>query len=219
MIDFNRLIEKHLERESRPKQIGRYYPSEIGTCLRKIWYSYKHPMETKAELTKIFELGNILHEFVVDVLKSEKNKEVELLEEELPFQKSYPGFIVSGRIDDLILLKENNTKILVEVKSTKSVLPIGEAQDSHKTQLQLYMHATGVHKGIVLYVDKNNLQSKAFEIEYSKEEGEKIIERFKQLHTALTSDLLPTAEAKKFENKQWLCRFCDYAEKCEKNEA
>jgi len=41
MIDFNRLIDFHLFRKSRPKGIGRYYPSEAGNCLRKTWYSYK----------------------------------------------------------------------------------------------------------------------------------------------------------------------------------
>ena len=44
-INFNKLIDKYLVREYKPKEIGRYYPSEIGSCLRKVWYSYKNPKE------------------------------------------------------------------------------------------------------------------------------------------------------------------------------
>jgi len=35
MIDFNKLVDNHIAREHRPKQIGRYYPSEIGKCFGK----------------------------------------------------------------------------------------------------------------------------------------------------------------------------------------
>ena len=77
MIDFNKMVERHLEREHKPKEIGRYYPSEIGSCIRKTWYSYKYPQQISLELMKIFEVGNIMHGFVVEVLKSEKNREIQ----------------------------------------------------------------------------------------------------------------------------------------------
>ena len=82
MIDFNKLIDDYLYRKNRPKKIGRYYPSEAGSCLRKVWYSYKYPKEVDTELRKVFEMGNILHDFVVDVLKSEKTPSVKLIESE-----------------------------------------------------------------------------------------------------------------------------------------
>ena len=86
-------------------------------------------------------------------------------------------------------------------------------------QLQLYMHATGIHNGVVLYIDKGNLQSKQFEITYNEEEIKEIMKRFEQMHQLLSQKLLPIDEAKRDEKKQWLCRFCEYSEKCEKNEA
>jgi CRISPR/Cas system-associated exonuclease Cas4 (RecB family) len=218
MFDFDKMIERHLEREHKPKQVGRYYPSEIGGCMRKTWYSYKYPQKIDIELSKIFEVGNILHGFVVEVLKSEKNKDVQLIQSEVPFKKEFEDFVISGRVDDLIVVKENGKKMLVEVKSTKSILPITAPQESHKMQLMLYMHATGIHDGVVLYIDKNNLQSKSFEIPYSAKESEEIIQRFKNLNSYLRNSLLPLAEAKKSKEKEWLCKFCEYNEKCEKNE-
>ncbi|MDD5163006.1 MAG: Dna2/Cas4 domain-containing protein [Candidatus ainarchaeum sp.] len=218
MIDFNKMISRHLERENKPKQIGRYYPSEIGGCMRKTWYSYKHPQQIDIELAKIFEVGNIVHGFVVEVLKSEKNKEIELLKTEMPFKQDFGEFVVSGRVDDLVLIKENGKGVLIEVKSTKSLEFVKKAQESHRMQLQYYMHATGVHNGMVLYVDKNNLQSKIFEVAFSEKESEEIIQRFKNLHSCLANELLPLPEAKKNPEKNWMCKFCEYAEKCGKNE-
>ena len=218
MIDFDKMVDNFLKRESRPKAIGRYYPSEIGSCLRKVWYSYKHPKETDVELIKIFELGNMIHDFVSKVIESDKNPHVELLEKELPLQKDMKDFVISGRLDDLLLLKEDGKKVLVEVKSTKSIDFTAEASRSHAMQLQLYMHITGVHDGIVLYVDKNNLKSKAFEINYDPEQAEEIFKRFIELNLCLISEQLPLDEAKREPALMWMCRYCEYVDKCDKNE-
>jgi len=95
MINFDEMIDNYLFRKFRPKGVGRYYPSEAGMCLRKVWYTYKYPKETEPELLKIFEMGNILHNFVVEVLKSEKNPDVELVKSELP---------VKIQMDDIIVI-------------------------------------------------------------------------------------------------------------------
>lgn len=220
MFDFNEMVTRYIERESGyRKSVGRYYPSEIGGCMRKIWYSYFYPKEIQPELLKIFEMGNMLHDFVVKVLQSEKNKDVELLQSEFPLKIETPDFTISGRVDDLVLVKASGKTIVVEVKSTKGLDYVKEASEGHVMQLQLYMHATGIHNGIVLYVDKGNLQSKQFSVEYDEGKVGQIMERFGQLHRLLSSKLLPMDEAKKDSKKLWLCRYCEYADKCEKNEA
>jgi len=204
MFDFNEMVTRHIERVSRPKTLGRYYPSEIGGCMRKTWYSYKRPKQLQPELLKIFEMGNMVHDFVVKVLESEKNKDVQLLQSEFPLKIEQPDFLISGRVDDLVLVKASGKTFVVEVKSTKSIDYVGTASKPHEMQLQLYMR---------------NLQSKQFEVEYDKAEVKRILERFGELHKLLSSNLLPIDEAKKDSTKQWLCRFCEYAETCEKNEA
>lgn len=220
MFDFNEMVTKYIERtSSHQKQVGRYYPSEIGGCMRKVWYGYNYPQKTQPELLKIFEMGNMVHDFVVNVLKSEKNADVQLLQSEFPLKIEQPDFVISGRVDDLVLVKTSGKTFVVEVKSTKSIDYVNEASEAHVMQLQLYMHATGIHNGIVLYVDKNNLQSKQFEVPYDESKVKEILDRFSQLHRLLSSSLLPIDEAKKDVKKQWMCRFCDYADKCEKNEA
>jgi hypothetical protein len=218
MIDFNSMIDRHLAREVNKKQIGKYYPSEIGSCLRKIWYSYRYPQEIRPELIKIFEIGNILHDFVVEVLKSERNPEVELLQFEFPLKLEMDGFTISGRVDDLILLKVNNVPVLVEVKSCQNVDWTRQPQMHHVMQLQFYMYATGVHNGILLYIDRERLNSKVFTIPYDSELSERILDKFRTLHNSLVSDQLPKAEAKEDREIAWMCKFCEHREKCDKNE-
>jgi len=218
MFDFDKMVEDHIAREHKPKQIGRYYPSEVGSCLRKVWYSYKYPQEVNLELRKIFEVGDIIHGFVVEVLKSEKNKEVELLEAEMPFQIDHKDFTISGRVDDLVLVKISGKKVLVEVKTTKNLSFIERPQTSHLTQLMFYMEATGVHDGVVLYVDKNNLKSRVFEVEFDTQEAADIFDRFSFLHEHLKEDRVPEPEAKQIEDMKWTCKYCEYKEKCDENE-
>ncbi|MBS3051049.1 MAG: PD-(D/E)XK nuclease family protein [Candidatus Aenigmarchaeota archaeon] len=214
MIDFDHMIDNHLYKENKPKEIGRYYPSQIGSCLRKVWYSYKLPIDTSPELVKIFELGNIMHDFVVKVLKSEKNPEVELVSTELPFKQEYEDFLVSGRIDNIIVIKASGKSILVEVKSTGNVDYVEDAAPHNVVQLQLYMHVTGIHDGILLYVDKRNLKSKVFPVPYSEQEALNIIGRFKALHKFLKAGVPPDPEAREKRNTIWMCKYCEYRQKC-----
>lgn len=216
-MDFGVLIDNFLKRDFKAKQIGRYYPSEVGGCLRKTWFSYKKPKQVDPDLRKIFEAGNRMHNFVVEVLESDKNKDVELLDSEIPIKIEEEGFIISGRIDDLILIKIENKKILVEVKSTK-YLP-EKPREAHIMQLQLYMHATGLYNGALLYIQKDNLKSAWFDIDYNKELVDKIIERFRLLHQSLINGQIPEAEAKSNDNLNWMCKNCNYAEECNRVEA
>lgn len=219
MIDFDKLIESHLKRERRKKDIGRYYPSEIGSCIRKVWYSYKHPMDVDPEKLKIFEIGNILHDFILQVLKSERNVDsIQFLDSELPFKLDQKDFTISGRLDDIVIAKDDGHKAIIEVKSVKDIRSFDKPQSTHKMQLQLYMHATGIHDGIILYVDKNNLKTKSFEIKYEEKHSLDILKRFRILHELLTKDVLPIDEAKRSSEMMWMCNMCEYRAKCDKNE-
>lgn len=214
MIDFNKMIDNHLKKEHKPKGAGKYYPSEIGNCLRKVWYTYKFPLDLKPELIKIFEVGNIMHDFVVEVLRSERNPDVELLKSEFPVRQEVDDFVISGRVDNLILIKASGKNVLVEVKSTMDVNRIEEAQPHNIVQLQLYMHLIGVHNGILLYIDKKNLQSKIFQVDYDEKHAKEIIERFRRLHGSLTSNMIPEPEARGDRKTLWMCRYCEYRDRC-----
>lgn len=213
MVNFDELIDNYLKRKSYPKKIGRYWPSEAGGCIRKTWFSFNLPKEVDKSTSRIFEAGNRLHEFISDVIESDKNKHVKLLDKEIPIKIQEENFLIKGRIDDLLVVNINKEKYLVEVKSSK-FLP-RELREEHEMQLQLYMQALGVHKGILLYVQKDNLQTKQFFINYNKELVKKVLIRFEKLHKYLVENKIPEAEAKLVKRKTWLCGFCNYSEECE----
>jgi len=213
MIDFNELIDNYLDREVRPRTIGRYWPSEAGGCLRKNWYTFKLPKQVDKPLSRIFEAGNRVHEFVADVIQSEKNKHVQLIDRELPIKIQRNGYVISGRIDDLILVLMDGKKYLVEVKSVK-FLP-NEARSEHIMQLQLYMHSLAVKDGIMLYVKKDDLATRQFEVNYSSKEVDEILNRFDLINKHLNDDTIPDAEAKLIADKNWMCSFCPYAKECD----
>lgn len=217
MIDFNSLINNYVKREIKEKTVGRYYPSEAGNCLRKVFYSYKNPKAVDTELLKVFEAGNILHEFIVDVLESEKNPQVELLETESPFTLEVDDMTISGRVDDIIIVKIDNKIFLVEAKSTSTLKYTDEPHEAHVMQLQLYMHAKDIHNGLIIYLEKNTLQSKTFPVSYDAKYADKTIKRLKDLHQHLKEDKLPIAEARIIYSKGWMCKGCQYREDCIKD--
>ena len=216
MIDFNNLIDKYLERDVRYKQVGRYYPSEAGYCLRKSWYSFKYPVKAEPEKLRIFEVGKVLHDFMVDVFQSDKTP-VKLLQSEVPIKLEFPDFLISGRIDDLILVLENGELLLVEVKST-TYLPKDAPKPEHVMQLQLYLHSMGVRRGAVLYLEKATLQTKSFPVDYDEKAAMKIIDRFRLLDKDLKGNTLPAPEGKQVPEMNWLCNYCEYRAKCDANE-
>lgn len=216
MIDFNKLIHNYLKRELREKKLGRYYPSECGSCIRKVWYSHKIPRETDRELVKVFQAGNMIHDFIVDVLKSDKNTDVSLIGSEVPFELEIDGLVVSGRIDNIIKLDVDKKIYLVEVKSTSSLKYVNTPNDSHVMQLQLYMHEQKIHDGLILYIEKNTLQTKLFEIKYDFNIVDDAINRFRALHKFLVNDKLPDPEARIEKDMKWQCRNCTYRDECYK---
>lgn len=215
IVDFDKVIDDFLKKEYTPKGQGKYFPSEAGLCLRKIWYSYKFPAQIEPDLLKIFEMGNIVHDFIVQVLKSDKISDIKLLKSEFPFKVKVEDFEISGRVDNLIMVQASGKIYLVEVKSVKDLKYIKEASPHNIVQLQLYMHFVGVHNGILLYIDKSNLKTKGFEIQYNEKEALRIIERFKTLHEHLKNNELPEAEARVHKELGWMCKLCEYRDECQ----
>ncbi len=214
-IDFNKLIENFLKGELKKKTAGVYYPSEIGSCLRKTFYSYNYPRETNTELMKFFQTGIFIHDFIVDVIKSEKNSDVELLVSESPFKFGVDDFTISGRIDDIVLLKISGVVYLLEIKSTGNLNYVNEPSLGHIYQTQVYMHHTGIRNGIILYIEKNSLKTRWFNVDYDNGIADLVINRFRELHSYLTRNELPKAEAKTTKELNWQCRNCDYCEECD----
>jgi CRISPR-associated exonuclease Cas4 len=234
-----KMISEYITKKRNPKTIGRYYPSEIGYCLRKNYYSYFIETNYDDETRRIFEVGNILHSFIYSVFKNNKNHngEIEYVQNEKAFISAYDfrdttfeggwqSFLISGRADDILLINNREDgkedKYVVEVKTVKDLFYINEPSYPHKLQLQYYLRILSAEnkniKGILLYIQKDNLDIKTFELKFDKETYIEIIHRVKQLDSYLKKLELPPKEAANDSNMKWQCGFCQYAKQCAADE-
>lgn len=215
-INIGDIIDEYLNEETRPKRIGSYYPSEIGMCIRRSYYSYFISKPTEPKALRIFALGNNVHEFIARALKDSDRFEV--VEEEKPIKINYvdgeTSFSIYGRIDDYVVSKGNAKKVIIEAKSTSDVDKITVPEDKHVMQIMLYLAAEKTDYGIIVYADKKNLQIKQFKVEYNESVYNKVIQRFKDLDYHLKKKKLPPAEYY-FDNKKvWECKYCPYYNEC-----
>lgn len=215
-IDIGQIIDAHLNEESRPKKIGSYYPSEIGMCIRRSYYSYVAPKPTESAALRIFALGNHLHSFIAEVLK--ESDEFSLVEDEKPIKIDYKdeksSFTIYGRMDDYVVTKGTNKRIIIEAKSVGDITKVNAPDPKHVMQLMLYLSAHEADYGMLLYADKKNLEVRQFRVDYDESIYKKIMTRFKDLDIHLKEKRLPPAEYYFDSKKVWECKYCPYFNDC-----
>ena len=190
-------------------RLGVYYPSYLGYCLRKQYYIYTVGEKPSSEKLAIFATGRGVHKAVEEAINESGLVKVEEVEKKIELQVNNE-VIISGRVD-LLLASVNGEKIIVEVKST-SRLP-EEPLEHHVLQLQAYLHAENVEKGVILYWDKRRGSIRAFMIPREEAKLREIKERAVVLHNYLASGREPPREAV-IENRLWECELCEYKNLC-----
>jgi len=204
MIDFHKIVESELKKERRKP--GRLYVSDIGNCLRKTFYAFTCPREQSPELFGRFFVGDLIHQKITEFLseryptKSERDVVIYI-----------PGVgRIFGRYDNLV--EVGDEKILIEKKSTSRIDLIEEPSRHDLFQIQVYLGALGIGKGILVYFEKNTFKVKQFEIEFSPEIFEEALNRAKTIFKCVEERRLPEKE------EGWECRYCPYKDKCERDE-
>lgn len=209
------LIDEYLGRESRPARIGTYWPSEIGHCTRMNYYKRFIPTKIPSEKLRVFKSADLAHSFAREVLAS--SDRVRLLTWEKSFSILHDDFEISGRLDDMILVKiaGKDVPIVIEVKSIsgKSVGHIRSPSVSHLYQIHPYLRAVRSSVGIVWYIARDTYADRSFSIFYDKEVMSEVLLRVKRLHLRLVNRELPEPEAKT--RKDLLpCWFCPFWREC-----
>jgi CRISPR/Cas system-associated exonuclease Cas4 (RecB family) len=220
MKDFiDNLIKEFLGKRIRERKEGIIFPSEIGYCLRRLYYLYKKPKEISFETLKLFESGNIVHGWFVNVLYSSYQKDLIAsfnYEQKLEYIEN--DLKICGRFDDIILIKIGEEKKLIEVKSAKGVDLIDKPKDHHYLQVNFYMKMLNMNKAYIVYISRTNLDMKVFEVSYSEEKFKELIKRAKFLNEHIKNNKLPFQEAR-LNNSAWQCRWCEYKNECDRDES
>lgn len=150
--------------------------SDDKFCFREqvlsLMYKQAQGENVPQNLIRIFEEGNAIHEkwqrlFIRGGLCKA---------EDCDFSKFYEQYEVGYTPDAIITYK--GKKYVVEIKSVNTYQFM--KMTSHPTaskQVQMYMHFSGIHDGIILCEDKNTQQFKVFIVKYNPDVVQKYLER------------------------------------------
>lgn len=208
-------IEKGLT--GKFKKIGGFHPSNTNDCARYLVYQFRGiyiPSDVSARLQRIFDNGHATHERLYGYFE----KMGILIADEVPVNtvlnwKDKYEVPIEGTTDGLI--NWNGEKII----ELKSIADAGFAQRrlfnkpkaDHYKQIQIYMAATGVDSGFVIYENKNTQQILTFEIHKDEEFLDKLFKKYAKIYKAYKDDKLP----KRYKSPtSEHCKYCNLRDFC-----
>lgn len=194
LLDSYLISEAKLKADERtPPDNNTFYPSSAGYCLRKQYMERKNPALFKPLLYKYFLIGNLLHEWIQKNLFKDAECEV-------PIQWTDKGLKFRGRIDTKL------PDLLLEFKSIASLnYVMTKPKTEHLQQLNMYMHATGIHSGKIIYFTKNDVSIVEHDVTYDKTLYNKTVATFKRLKKYLDTDTVPPISSC---NLPYFCDYC-----------
>jgi len=195
------------EKNVHKTEKGVYYPSALGSCLRKQYYTYTLGERVSSEDLVIFATGKGVHETIAKAFGEVAT--IEKVEENVLLEIS-PAIKLKGRID-LLIADYDGKKYLIEAKST-SKTPDAPFEE-HVLQLQVYMQALNYDEGFILYWNKVTGEIKVFKVTKNEEVLRKIYERVKALDYYVSKNIPPEPEAI-LKGRFWECEKCPFLELC-----
>lgn len=205
----------------------RYSPSDLGmNCKRFLFFGFVNaPFDDNFtdDTNRTLEIGNRIHSMFQEIMKKWDGKTHIKSEHyfQVPLTKDDPNIIFSGSIDD-IHMYPNVGMVIVEYKSINGFAIKylnGKPKPEHIAQIQMYMHYTGIQKGVVVYINKNTSEIEEYRLKYDKEEAMKWIEFIKDTQYNYVDKLeLPPIPDDGCHNKSsFPCSYCKYKKICYEN--
>jgi len=203
------LIDQFYLDRQRDREQHHFYITDAGKCSRALFFKFKNVPreEMKANILRLFDHGDHMHQLIMKPLLSIRNLHVVASEVNIP-----PQEIISGRSD--AILSDGKSMYVLDIKSMNSMIfdKLAEAKEENINQLQLYLHYFKIPKGILLYVNKNNLELKEFVIDYNRKRAMALINSLNEIKKKIDSDIMPGRLPDYPEN--WQCRYCQFKDVC-----
>lgn len=153
--------------------------SVANPCDRALWYAFRWAAELQAatgQRQRIFKSGEIYERRLLDDLRSIGCDVVEVDEATgQQFRIELAGGHLRGKMDGKVtgLPEAPVAEHVAECKSAneksfKAIVkgPIRETKPEHFAQLQLYLHATGIRRGLYVLANKNTDEIHVERVEY-----------------------------------------------------
>ena len=204
------LIDKYyLDRQAGKVQTS-FYISEAGKCPRQIFFKFKNVprKEMEANILRLFDHGDHMHQLIMKPLLSIRDVHVVCSEIDIP-----PQELVRGRADAII--SDGKNLYVLDIKSMNSMIfrnLLGPKPENIE-QIQLYLHYFKILKGILLYVDKDKLELKEFNVSYNKNQAENLLKQLAKLKSQIDSGAVPSRLPDY--PKNWQCNYCQFREVCD----
>lgn len=208
------IIDKYYLDKQKDKEQTSFYISEAGKCSRQIFFKFKNAprKEMEANILRLFDHGDHMHKLIMKPLLSTRDIHVVASEVDIP-----PQQIVRGRSD--AVLSDGKTLYVLDIKSMNSMVfrTLEEPKEENINQVQLYLHFFNIQKGILLYVNKDNLSLKEFEVNYEPTRAKYLLDSLTKLKTQIDKGIVPSRIPSYPED--WQCRYCQFKEICVSGES
>jgi len=124
-----------------------------------------------------------------------------------------PQEIISGRADAII--SDGEKLYVLDIKSMNSMIfkSLSEPKEENVDQIQLYLYYFKAPKGILLYVNKDNLELKEYIIDYDSTKASNLLKNLDNLKKQIDSNIIPSRISGYPDH--WQCRYCQFKEICD----
>lgn len=210
--DYLMLKEQEKQKEFEKDRAKYWRASGMGQCYRKRFYERQgmegQPLEPR--MLRVFEVGNILHGYLQDLLKEAG--------ELISAEEEFTNGIVKGHIDAIV--KGEKGYIIYDFKtvhSRKFSYLKKEADPHYIKQLLTYtMLAKKKYKNIqesrLLYISKDDLRMQEIPYQLSDFIEKEIKQELADLENYWKCNQLPPAKPQ----QEWECGYCQFIQ-CKRN--
>jgi len=199
---------------SKDKAQTHFYISQAGKCSRQLFFKFKNvpEKEMKANILRLFDHGDHMHQLIMSSLIS--TREIHIVASEVKIDSQE---LISGRADAII--SDGKQLYVLDIKSMNSMIfrTLTEPKEENIKQIQLYLYYFKISKGILLYVNKDNLELKEFMVDYSQAQAQFLLNTLTNLKKQIDSNIIPSRFPDYPEN--WQCKYCQFREICNMGEA
>jgi len=192
-----------LRRELRPYDDNSViHVGEVCTCLRKAYYNRVYGSKDLSHLDEnkvvILGLGLSTHLALEEVLREKGYR----AEEQILYKTNE---VTLAGTPDLIF-----NHIVLDIKTVNKIPP--KPYDHHVKQVNAYIRMANALMGFIVYICKRDGRIEICPVEYDEEMFKEILERAKVLKECLEKRIPPPKEV------GFMCNYCEWEEKCVKDE-
>ena len=185
-------------------------------CDRKLWYSYKKPKPvTSARLKRIFDMGNIIEDYLVRIFRDAGLTVYDVMENGDQF--GFKDGDIAGHCDGVVVgLPESSKPHLLEFKSAKAssykaFVKNGVKKENKKyyVQMQIYMNKLNLDRALFVMMNKDTQELYFERVEYDKVCAETFLLRGKEIAKEEEEP-----ERKYPKSTFYKCKWCDWNNEC-----